>query len=157
MSLESKIDELIAALDRNTAAQGGAVAEEQSEPAKRGRKPKNSTESTPPAGATTAPAATAPAASVTTPTQPAASATPAANPQLLTETTAAIVDLANQYDRDGAIAILGKARGPNGSRPGVRRCSDLNPLDLQDVLNEAKAAIAAAEAAKAAAASGSLV
>jgi hypothetical protein len=148
MSLESKIDELIAALDRNTAAQDGTdlVVDSTGVPAKRGRKPKITTKSAPPA-TTATPPASAPAA--TGPASVVAPAPPAPPPQaVLTQATEVVIKIANEYDRNIAIGILGKVRS---GRPGVIRCSDLNPLDWVDVLNEATAKLAELEAAKQAA------
>lgn len=150
MSIEESIASLVAALDRNTAALGGAVAED---PVKRrGRKPATPEQSQPPASlapvAASAPAATQPAQSaVVTPTPV------VVNTQLLQQATNAVITLANEHSRDAAVGILGKKRGAAGERAGVTRCSDLNPADYQDVLDEAAAAIAAAEAAKKQAAS----
>jgi hypothetical protein len=143
MSLESKIDELIAALDRNTAAQGGAQSSDAAPP-KKGRA-KAPTESAQPA-ATPAQPATAPAAQ---PAQsPAAPATPAAgpDPQLLVKATETVIKLANEFSREDAVNILGKQRD---GRKGVAKCSQLDPKDWQAVLDEAEEAIAKRQAASA--------
>lgn len=138
MSLESKIDDLVAALDRNTAAQGAAP--------KKGKAAATPTESASPAQPAT-PAASAPAASVAekpvTPTTPAAEEP---DQKALLKATEKVIELANDYSRDAAIAILGKRK--------VTKCSQLNPDQWQAVFDEADEAV---EKAKAASANASLV
>lgn len=139
MSLEESIQALTAAVIANTAALGKAP---------KATKATKETESTQPAASTQTPAATAPAAGQQA-QSPAASSAPA-NPQLLSQTTEAVLKLANEYSRDKAVGILSARK--------VTRCSDLKPDQLQAVLSEALAEIAALEAAKqAAAANASLV
>lgn len=140
MSLEESIQALTAAVIANTAALGKAPKASK----------KGETES-PPSSQPSAPAASAPAATGAAPTTGATQQQPAAaNPQLLAQTTEAVIKLANEYSREQAVGILAKYK--------VTRCSDLKPDQLQIVLNEATAAIAVAEAAKqAATANASLV
>ena len=142
MSLESKIDELIAALERNTAAQGA--------PAKKG-KATAATESASTPATSAAPAASAPAAGpsalpASTPTTPAAPAADAPDPKVLVKATEKVIELANNYSRDAAVAILAKRK--------VTKCSQLDPSQWQPVFDEADEAV---EKAKAASANASLV
>lgn len=158
MSIETKIDELIAALSANTDALRGDThvpAADPATPKKTRGKAAAPTEQTPPA-TTAAPPASAPAA--TGPASVVASAPAAPDQKLLTQATEVVIKIANEYSRDTAVGILGKKRGAAQERPGVTRCSDLSPFDWQDVLNEATAALAQLEAAKkAATANASLV
>lgn len=139
MSLEESIQALTAAVIANTAALGKTP---------KATKATKETESTQPAASTPTPAATAPAAGQQA-QSPATSSAPA-NQRLLSQTTEAVLKLANEYSRETAVGILSARK--------VTRCSDLKPDQLQPVLNEALAEIAKAEAAKqSAAANASLV
>lgn len=140
MSLEDQIAALTAALIAATAAYQGSDATPSVEPAKRGRKPKSETESAAPSQTVVQPVTTAPVtaqAQQTTapPTQPAS-----ANPQLLAQTTEAVLKLANEYSREQAVGLLASYK--------VTRCSDLLVTQLQEVLTKATTAINVAEAAK---------
>lgn len=145
--IETKIDELIAALDRNTAALAANPV------AKKGRATAAATESAPPAATLAPAAATAPAAQA--PAQSPVAPTDKPDPKVLVKATEAVIKLANEYSREGAVAILSKVRGTPAEvaagkgRPGVKKCSELNPLDWQTVLDEAEEAIDRAAAAAA--------
>jgi hypothetical protein len=148
--IESKIDELIAALDRTTAALAAV-------PKARATKATAAPEQTQPAASLAAPAAPAPAApapaAIVPPAQsPAVSSPPDA--KLLVKATDMVILLANEHSRETALGIIGKVRvSANGDKvAGVTRCSDLRPEFWQTVLDEAEEAIAQAQA-KAASAS----
>jgi hypothetical protein len=138
--IESKIDELIAALDRNTAAL--AVVPKQARATKATAAP----EQTQPAATLAAPAASAPAAIVPPAPSPAVSSPPDA--KLLVKATDMVILLANEHSRETALGIIGKVRvSANGDKvAGVTRCSDLRPEFWQVVLDEAEEAIAQAQA-----------
>lgn len=93
-----------------------------------------------PAAATAAPINT----TVTVTPAPAAPAAPAAGTasgDLMTQTANAVIDLANNYSRDAALAVLAKY--------GAQKVSQIKPENLQAVLNDVYAAIAAEKAKKA--------
>lgn len=152
MSLELILERIAVALEGLLTASGFQTAAEtppvttstpapsqappQTPPARRGRPPKATTESTQAPATPTAPAASAPAAG---PPAQSASVSPS---QLLVTVTDTVIRLANEFSRDQALAILAKRRG-------VTRCSELKPDELQGVLDEANAAIAAAQKAAA--------
>jgi hypothetical protein len=142
--IESKIDELIAALDRTTAALAAV-------PKARATKATAAPEQTQPAASLAAPAAPAPAApapaAIVPPAQsPAVSSPPDA--KLLVKATDMVILLANEHSRETALGIIGKVRvSANGDKvAGVSRCSDLRPEFWQTVLDEAEEAIAQAQA-----------
>jgi hypothetical protein len=142
--IESKIDELIAALDRTTAALAAV-------PKARATKATAAPEQTQPAASLAAPAAPAPAApapaAIVPPAQsPAVSSPPDA--KLLVKATDMVILLANEHSRETALGIIGKVRvSANGDKvAGVTRCSDLRPEFWQTVLDEAEEAIAQAQA-----------
>lgn len=146
MSLEEHFLAFIAALKSHTEALAAHTVA-------LGKAPKGGKKAEPesPPSSISAPAASAPAAAGATST---AGATPpptaAANPQLLAQTTEAVIKLANEYSREQAVGILAKYK--------VTRCSDLKLDQLELVLTEATAAITVAQAAKqAATANASLV
>jgi hypothetical protein len=91
---------------------------------------------------TAAPALAAPAAAL------------ASAGDLLTQTANAVIDLANNYSRDAAVAAMGKY-GINGglavpgSNPPAQKVSQIKPQDLQALLNDTYAAIAQEKAKKA--------
>jgi hypothetical protein len=141
MSLESKIDELIAALDRNTAVQSEAPKKVSS---KKGTSEPAPTAASPGAQpATPAPVAATPASQPAAPVVP---SEPVPDPKVLVKATEKVIELANNYSRDQAIAILAKRK--------VTKCSQLDPSQWQAVFDEAEEAV---EKAKAASANASLV
>lgn len=144
MSIEQIFERIATALESLVLWKSEEESSDPAAPKPRGRKPKNTTDSTQPVtpsgSAATAPAATSgvvPAASSTV--------TVTADPGLLVKATEAVIKLANEYSRDAAVGILGKYK--------VNRCSDLKPEEWSTVLTEATNAIQAAEAAKTAATS----
>jgi len=147
--IESKIDELIAALDRTTAALAAV-------PKARATKATAAPEQTQPAASLAAPAAPAPAAPAPAAPAPAAIVPPAQSPavssppdaKLLVKATDMVILLANEHSRETALGIIGKVRvSANGDKvAGVSRCSDLRPEFWQTVLDEAEEAIAQAQA-----------
>lgn len=143
MPLESKIDELIAALGAAATAFSSGASK------KAGKAEKTATESTPPASSPASTPASAPATG-TPASQPVVSTTPPAtdapDPKVLIKATEKVIELANEYSRDAAVAILAKRK--------VTKCSQLDPSQWQAVYDEAEEAI---DKAKAAAASASLV
>jgi hypothetical protein len=147
--IESKIDELIAALDRTTAALAAV-------PKARATKATAAPEQTQPVASLAAPAAPAPAAPAPAAPAPAAIVPPAQSPavssppdaKLLVKATDMVILLANEHSRETALGIIGKVRvSANGDKvAGVTRCSDLRPEFWQTVLDEAEEAIAQAQA-----------
>lgn len=117
--LETKIDELIAALDRNTAARNGNPADTGAVPAPRGPgRPKKTTEAAPTTGPVTQAAsapAVSPVAAIQPPTPPLGGAAPVSVPAVeaagpaptSADLAKLITDLATK-DRAAAVNLLAK-------------------------------------------------
>lgn len=131
--IESILERIAVALERLATVHAGGAA-----PVTETTKPKKTKATTDAA----APSATQPATGTAPLAQPAQSSAPAASgPDIMTVTAEVVIDLANNYSRDAAVAILDKY--------GAKKVSQVKLDDLPKVLAEAKAAISAANAAKA--------